>query len=1278
MGDAQTIALAVRTSLSALHASGATPELIKQAEKSLLDVTKALQALNPVTCLEVVQLLLAPLLSPTTADVQAKQCSLADLNHGFHLLDEVLFRVNNPWASFPDDVRANVRQLAVQLFQNASEVDANGTRIYGFPQLVMEKITALLSAVAVREWPQRWNTFLDELLSEPRRAETCCHVLRVMSEEVHDYGAQIENRRREDLRHAMALTLSKTLGFVTGAADAFHQQKNYRALNTALDTIQAFLSWASLHEVFSVRVPDACFLLLRFPETRDRALAALTTLVKRNFTQAGNLSDRTQNSDTNSVEVQSEIKFRDTVFGGLLEFVMGSSIRSIATFSFFPPTRAIVPALADSYAEGANNSQEAGVIDEEEHEFQVAFFTMLSELGCTNFCNTFLFSKQRGAISLSPAEQQRSAGFVEVMLCACASPSCSIRLAVVPFFTTSMATITKHLPTLGGSIPLHHIAYFMVTGYLQAASLALIRFPPNVDKMATLFEEMDFVDDPRREKDRYENLISRTVSAISAAAKLCPEFAGRAGLKRLVRLLSGKPNISGEHGNGDATKHLKSAKSQGFILPDEAVHGWDFGKFGEGSWMAWECCLHATLIATEAMVSGASASSSAFGENARDEMEQLMLKSFELAMAVTEKPLLPHKTHALRILFPLYVNKPQLLEVTFRELISQGTNLAGVCRHRACLAISMLCKRLASTGVKHLENYREPMCTYTSRALSNRTFGSLNKIHLLEASINTIVVTGDFSEQTEFVERLMDPVLRDLESDGAKLVLQNPVALVKFISSGDPLYVAHICEAFQLMESSTHQIVRPASKIVGPISLPNVLSHAIAPRCVEVAASLVRALHGMYNGSKFPLNDAHGIHQGLLLPTSRELTALLNLESGARWRREHVHERARVGEDEQQGSVGEQTSSQILRQYGIEPPDPQQNQKRETLKNLRKAGYELMRSAIFSGLTNSEVHLESLLSAVTMDCYHLEPIHLVEVTNKVLRPLLSYPVVSAGAAFLEVIERSTVPNLLHVIQEHIECAKLGEIVDTNSPLVNVARDYGRKSLARSAVDLMCSMYPRLIPKKGGDVSQSPVFMPPVFNSHILGDKIVSLWRVICSPGQGFLDSTTANLGFKLIADAVAVAPDNRFDVFGPLLEASFRTSVENHGLKLDSPFDYATGAVLSVIRKWPVESKAVLQSASNGHQQVSIWITECIDAIVQSSQKNSKPKKHKGFVVELVGKTAKLSGFDSKPESKVKALPEKLVTNNPARSMNRVRNELEEIVLGDVALDSLFGDGNPL
>lgn len=1261
MEDASAIAQTARNSLAALNASVPVPSQIKQAEQTL-QVLK--NRLNPISCIQVVELLLSPLLDSTPNP----QVSLPEIHFGFHLLDEIILRAATAWAAFPDSVCARVRQIAVMLFQQFSQVDSSGCRVNRFPALVVEKTIALLSAVAIREWPQRWGTFIDDLLSDMRRAETSCHVLRVMSEDIYDYPDLIEPKRRQELIHSMALCLPTMLKFVTAAANQFHQQRNFIALNTVLKTLQAFLSWASLHYVFSIGVPTACFVLLHDYETRDGALAALTTLVRRQFVHTGGTQDQLE-TDLSKSNVESEVLFRDVIFDSVQQFVSNSQLPMLAAMSALPPSGAC-PVLQKTFAQPQVSKQ----VDAEEHEFQVTFFRMLSDLGSANFFPTFLVSKRRGALKLSSAEQQSGAAFVEIMLCALSSPSCSIRMAALPFFSTCLGAVSKQQTK---EAPLGELTQFLTLGFIHAACLSLVRFPNEFDQFAELYDELDFSDDNRARIEQFENFTARVISALGVAAKLNPSEASFPCLQRLASLLSAKPQQISKTSNLNVralTGEVRSPRSLGFVIPDGTQHGWKFGNFDDTTFPAWASALNGVVVASDAVLTGMTISKRPCRGS---DVYTLMTQCFNMTLALTEEALLPLKAQILRVFSPMYLVDAKSLELCFEVLISQGSDMSSTSasRYKACLAFSVLCKRLGNVGLKNLANYRLPMYQYCSRALGSQQFEIVNKMLLLEASISTISVLDDVDEQAAYIERLMDPILKTLSSDFGRSVLQNPVALYNFIDSGSTSEILLLSEAFQLLETAVHQIVRPNAKSNSSIRIPTALSRSIAFKLVEVGSTAVKALHGLYDSTKFPLNDANGARQSTLRPSSRELTSLLNLDThGTYWRKELCHEFGEGEIHKNQGSRAEQRSSEILRQYGINPPNPQHNFERESLKNLRRSAYELLRAAILSGVTRSLTHVQILLDAITADCYCIEPVHLVEVTARLLKPLFSLAVVSVDSAHLTSVTNSGVPKLLQIIREHVENAKLGELVNSEGPLLDVTRDYGRKALARSVADMLVAMYPPQEREK--ETNEAFTYVPPAFGHNVLGQALLALWKTTCSSGRGALDSGAANVSLLLVVTAVEMAPLNTFSLFRDLLETSLNTAVLNNGLSQDSPFNSAIGAVLSIIRRWPEESDEALRAfLANAGGEVSSWVSECVTKIGEG---HSRPKKHRSIVRELVDKISTHAGLSEAPKATVKALPEKLWTSNPARGANRQRGELEEVTLGNYALDSLFGDGEPL
>lgn len=1283
MGDAGAVATTVRKTLSVLNAPTSTPAAIKEASETLGKVKEALQ---PPAAIQVAQLLLSSVLSAVSQQTPLRAEDVHQVHFGFHLLEDIILRADVPWASFPDVVRAGVKQIAVALFQRVSEADANGTRLYRFPGLVIEKTVSLLSGVAIREWPQRWPDFVDDLMREPQRADLVCRVLRVMSEDIHDYPYLIEDTRRQELIRAMALCLPKTLGFVKGAAEAFHLQKNLDGLTCALETLSAFLSWASLRCVFSAGVPSACFALLRDHQMRGEALSVLSALANRHFTDAQSSLETQEGDDSKEQEVDVTAEFRDIIFSGVLQFVASSSLSSVGAFSLLPLSSAALAPVGQAYAAG----QIPAEFDADEHAFCVSFFRMLTDLGCTNFFSTYIHSKRSGTRKLESEAQACALAYVDLMLCAAASSSFSMRHAVLPFFTSSLASIQKHSPTdalFGGNL-----SRFLTTGYLNASCLALIRFSREYDAVAHQFEAIESDEDDEDElgvrTGSREKFSARTMGCIAVASKLCPEFACIHALERLTSLLSPQGTSNGNYSLPPGA--FATPRRLGLIVADGQQHNWKFGTFRVEQKHAWISCLRAAGMSSDAMIASAGHSNKLQDP---EKIYEWMSHAFRLTMNISDPALFQMKANLLRIYGPLYSRDPSLMQQCFSTLITQGTDTAGThqSRFKACFALSVLCKRLGGAGLEALSNYRGPMCDGTAGIIQSPDYDRLNKELLLEAAISTILVGNDLPVQTEFTEKLFNPILESLSGSKVQDALKSPKRLYDFVNSGVTADTRGVCEMFELLEFGTHTIVRPIAKSAKVMDMNTVISKSIAAKAVEVAVGLVRSLHGLYNSLAFPLDGPDGsVRQSVLHPTAKEIVHLLNLGAGTgRYMRDHVDDLRKPGVDEQLGSA-ERRSSEILDKLGIARPDSKHSRQREALKGLRRSGYEIIRSAILSGVTapSGRNHLVASLEAIASDFAAIEPIHLVMITDKVLNPLFSFQVWSTGAQYLEDVAKSLVVRLLGVIREHLEHAKLGEIVDSGAPLLDVARDSGRKKLARSVAAMISGIYPKVQRKTEGDPNEKPTFVPAIFAASPLGDEVMLLWKTICSPGRSFLDNGAARVGFAVIVTALDFAPASSFMFFGPLLEASFLTGVQNSGLSTDSPLEATIGAMAAIFRKWPSESEqtvhALLQveagRANMAGQEVEWkgWISQCIQQIAGADQPVVKSKKHRSLIKEVVKKVAERTGLASPQRAKVKALPEKLMARNPARARQRKRKDDEEVMLTDTALESLFGDGDPM
>ncbi len=237
------------------------------------------------------------------------------------------------------------------------------------------KAAALVVALAVREWPQQWPTFVDDLLGGNLPQQVVCAVLRILSEEVHEFYSSIESLRRNELTQEMAKNLPKMLTYITSAANHFVSTADSQGLSAAIAAIEAFMTWAPLSAIFSAGLPTACISLLRNAEFCSAALSALNVLVQRKDPR---------------VDATTHPGFRQEVFPRLLEFASSGPLLSIQALSYVRPI-GLFPGAVQAF-EKCSYQQDANLlnIDPDQHEFIVTFMSMFAKLGTSNFITAFM------------------------------------------------------------------------------------------------------------------------------------------------------------------------------------------------------------------------------------------------------------------------------------------------------------------------------------------------------------------------------------------------------------------------------------------------------------------------------------------------------------------------------------------------------------------------------------------------------------------------------------------------------------------------------------------------------------------------------------------------------------------------------------------------------------------------------------------------------------------------------------------------------------------------
>eukprot|EP00178_Gracilaria_changii_P015023 TRINITY_DN4216_c0_g1_i1.p1 TRINITY_DN4216_c0_g1~~TRINITY_DN4216_c0_g1_i1.p1 ORF type:complete len:1248 (+),score=173.85 TRINITY_DN4216_c0_g1_i1:87-3746(+) len=1219
MSDNAAMLEAAKGALRQLHRGN--PLQIKEAEAALNHLSGSL---NPQAALALADRLLHP--QPHTS------ATPAETMHAFHLLEQ---RVLPPFTELPETFRLHVRQFALRL------VAPNPL----YSSLHTNKAVSFLAALAVREWPQRYHNFISDVIAMP--AHIGCRILTHISDDIHAFHSSIHQKRLQELRHAMALTLSTTLPFITSAADNFHNTANFHALLSAVQCIRSFLPWASLSALFSMRVPHACFMLVSNPRSavRNEVLNALFDFVGRTFPSTIDAED----------DVNPNTAFRE-VFLGLLNVVVQTPLLlAPLSRSLVPPTDAFPP-LKEAWFK----SQPLNSIDDEAHEFIIKFFEVLSKLGSTHFARSFLGCNS-DSNHMSNTDRELGAAFVDLMATALSCPSYVLRETVYNFFTSMTGHISKKQLRC-------ELASFLATRFLYAASAAVLKFSCHPD--VELYKEVDYAGDDVSFRVARRKINGLMYGALRGLSQILPEMSALFILSRLIRLIS-QPTPCARYINTTGPREV------GVICPDSTSQGWNFGNFVRDK-RAWRHCIDAMCPALDSICQVASEKVSM---DVRTQMTALQRQAFEFIIGWNELDMLVPKIHVLRALFLLYSTDPSKLDAcieTIGGLIDNPKTPSSI-RSRACVSLRVVYQRFCRSKDAHIGRFANLLCEYAVNSLLNPKFRDQDKFQLMQASISYVMSIPDIGEAEQRIERMLMPLVDTLSSAKALSVHQSPNTFLEFLIKGVEDDVSPILCAFEVLAGSMHQVSRPMARRSRTSISTGILSHAIAPKAVQIASVMLSTLHGFFNPAKFrPVHDDK-LRRNVLLPTCKHLVHVVKLDNPDVLKRvadEHDSYEEKQKAFREGPTVQEERCYDILCTYGIDPPDSRFAWIRETLYSLRTTGYEIVRACILSGVTKSSKHLTVILGALCTDFEYVETDHLLRLISRVLSPLFSFSVVSTDPSFLEQVAKSDVPKLLLRTRELIDASIKGAQMSSDSSVLDISRDFGRLWLHRAAINLITGMYPPVREKTDSSNAQVAEYFPPQFQVPVLGDALAALWITACSPGHDTDDKSSFRYAFDTVSLAADVAPRPSFQFFGQFLEVAFGAAVLTVG-ESSTSVDAPVGAMVSIIRKWPAESGRQLYAILRQNEVLQGWVSECIQEIATTDQL-SKPKKHKQLLRDLVNRIADHEGTVNRKETKVKVLPEKLMAINTKRRAKREQGDLDELELGDGALNSLFGEGDPL
>ena len=262
--------------------------------------------------------------------------------------------------------------------------------------------------------------------------------------------------------------------------------------------------------------------------------------------------------------------------------------------------------------------------------------------------------------------------------------------------------------------------------------------------------------------------------------------------------------------------------------------------------------------------------------------------------------------------------------------------------------------------------------------------------------------------------------------------------------------------------------------------------------------------------------------------------------------------------------------------------------------------------------------------------------------------MLSFPVTSERSSFLTTVSDSQLPAVLSLIRKNIQSCTAGDLTSTSQPTLDVAREHGRRILARAAVDVLVAMFPKE-PTSRSTVLQkkqenADTFLPPPLLHRGLSDALGKLWNVLCTPASDGVERGASRIALDLLARAIDVAPESAAPLYLARLPACIDAAVRADGAGPDSAMEPAISALLSAFRRWPPDSeRIVLNTLAAQAQQFQAEISECLREVAAIEGTTAR-KLARAKIRDLISKISVQSGVSRRREADVRAPPERLIT----------------------------------
>lgn len=173
--------------------------------------------------------------------------------------------ITTRWKVLPLDQQQGIRNFIVEMIIGASSDETTMRK----EKTYLNKLNTTLIQVLKQEWPQKWPSFIGDVVASSRSSLSICEnnmvILRLLSEEIFDYSAeQMTQAKTKNLKNQMCGEFAEVFQL---CSEVLEKAQKPSLIKATLETMLRFLNWIPLGYIFETTVID--HLINRFLEVPD-------------------------------------------------------------------------------------------------------------------------------------------------------------------------------------------------------------------------------------------------------------------------------------------------------------------------------------------------------------------------------------------------------------------------------------------------------------------------------------------------------------------------------------------------------------------------------------------------------------------------------------------------------------------------------------------------------------------------------------------------------------------------------------------------------------------------------------------------------------------------------------------------------------------------------------------------------------------------------------------------------------------------------------------------